>query len=159
MTERKTVLVVDDSRAVVDALTAAFEEAGYAVASALDGEEVFRKMAVARPDALLLDVYMPKINGADVCRLVKAHPHWKRTYLVIMSARITGRDVDTYRAHRRRRGAQEALRPGRGGGPGGPRPGRLGRLTVAPGRYLRIRKAPTSTLESGAPPGLRTWIE
>ena len=106
MGARKTVLVVDDSRAVVDALTAAFEEAGYAVASALDGEEVFRKMAVTQPDALLLDVYMPKINGADVCRLVKAHPHWKRTYLLIMSARITGRDVDTYRAL----GADEVLK-------------------------------------------------
>jgi twitching motility two-component system response regulator PilG/twitching motility two-component system response regulator PilH len=106
MPERKRVLVVDDSRAVVDALTAAFEEAGYAVASALDGEEVFRKMAVTRPDALLLDVYMPKINGADVCRLVKAHPHWKRAYLVIMSARISDRDVETYRAL----GADEVLR-------------------------------------------------
>ena len=103
---RKTDLVVDDSRAVVDALTAAFEEAGYAVASALDGEEVFRKMAVTRPDALLLDVYMPKINGADVCRLIKSHPHWKQTFLVIMSARITGRDADTYRAM----GADEVLK-------------------------------------------------
>jgi len=106
MGRRKTILVVDDSRAVVDALTAAFEEGGYAVVAAADGEEVFRRMTTAEPDALLLDVYMPKLNGADVCRLVKAHPHWRRTYLVIMSSRIGDREVETYR----RLGADEVLR-------------------------------------------------
>jgi twitching motility two-component system response regulator PilG/twitching motility two-component system response regulator PilH len=63
-------------------------------------------MAQADPDALLLDVYMPKLNGADVCRLVKAHPHWKKTYLVLMSSRISDREVDMYR----RLGADEILK-------------------------------------------------
>ena len=106
MGERKTVLVVDDSQAILDVLEEAFEEAGFAVVSAADGEEVFRKMAQADPDALLLDLYMPKLNGADVCRLVKAHPHWKKTYLVLMSSRISDREVDMYR----RLGADEILK-------------------------------------------------
>lgn len=106
MATQKTILVVDDSQAVIDALTAAFEEAGYAVAAAADGEEVFRKMASTRPDALLLDIYMPKLNGADVCRLLKAHPHWKRTYLVLMSSRISDKEIEMYR----RIGADEILR-------------------------------------------------
>ncbi len=42
MGKRKTVLIVDDSSALVDALTAAFEDAGYDVGAAMDGEEVFR---------------------------------------------------------------------------------------------------------------------
>ncbi len=103
---RRSVLIVDDSQAVLDALTSAFEDAGYDVTSATDGEEVFRKMAAANPDALLLDIYMPKLNGADVCRLVKAHPHWKKTYLVLMSSRISERETDTYK----RIGADEVLR-------------------------------------------------
>jgi twitching motility two-component system response regulator PilG len=106
MPGRKTVLVVDDSRAMVDSLTAAFEERGHTVAAALDGEEVFRKMAVTRPDAVLLDLYMPKLNGADVCRLVKSHPHWRGTYLVLMSARISDPEIETYR----RLGADEVLK-------------------------------------------------
>ena len=106
MATQKTILVVDDSQAVIDALTAAFEEAGYAVASAADGEEVFRKMASTKPDALLLDIYMPKLNGADVCRLLKAHPHWKRTYLVLMSSRISDKEIEMYR----RIGADEILK-------------------------------------------------
>jgi DNA-binding response OmpR family regulator len=97
---------VDDSQAVLDALTSAFEDAGFDVTRATDGEEVFRKMAAANPDALLLDIYMPKLNGADVCRLVKAHPHWKKTYLVLMSSRISERETDTYK----RIGADEVLR-------------------------------------------------
>jgi twitching motility two-component system response regulator PilG len=106
MAQRKTVLVVDDSQAVLDAVGAAFEDAGWDVVSASDGEEVFRKLADAEPDALLLDIYMPRLNGADVCRLVKAHPHWKKTFLVLMSSRISDREMDMYR----RIGADEILK-------------------------------------------------
>jgi len=106
MEKPRTILVVDDSPAVIDALTSAFEEAGYVVACAVDGEEVFRKMATTDPDAVLLDIYMPKLNGADVCRLVKAHPHWKKTFLVLMSSRISDREIDMYR----RLGADDILR-------------------------------------------------
>ncbi len=106
MAGRKTVLIVDDSRAVLDALGAAFEDAGYEVLSAQDGEEVFRRMTAADPAALLLDIYMPKLNGADVCRLVKAHPHWKKTFLVLMSSRISDQEMGMYR----RLGADEILK-------------------------------------------------
>jgi twitching motility two-component system response regulator PilG/twitching motility two-component system response regulator PilH len=106
MSARKTVLIVDDSQAVLDVLETAFEDAGFGVTAAGDGEEVFRRMAQVDPDALLLDVYMPRLNGADVCRLVKAHPHWRKTYLVLMSSRISDREVDMFR----RLGADEILK-------------------------------------------------
>jgi DNA-binding response OmpR family regulator len=106
MGARKNVLVVDDSEAVRDTLASAFAEGGWEVKAAEDGEEVFRRMAHEAPDALLLDLYMPGLNGADVCRLVKAHAHWKRTFLVLMSSRISDREVDMYR----RLGADEILK-------------------------------------------------
>ncbi|HET7753377.1 MAG TPA: response regulator [Anaeromyxobacteraceae bacterium] len=106
MSARKKVLIVDDSTAMLDALVAAFEDAGYEVGAAHDGEEVFRKMATLDPDAILLDVFMPKINGAEVCRLVKAHPHWKKTWLVLMSARIGGKEIEQFH----QLGANEILR-------------------------------------------------
>ncbi len=106
MSKRKTVLLVDDSTATLDALTAAFEDAGYDVGLAQDGEEVLRKMALLDPEALLLDIYMPRLDGADVCRLVKAHPHWKKTHLILMSARVSDREMETYR----RMGADQILR-------------------------------------------------
>ncbi len=104
--KKRSVLIVDDSTSLLDSLTAAFEEAGFEVGYAVDGEEVFRKMTAYDPDALLLDIYMPKINGADVCRLVKAHPHWKKTYLVLMSARMSDKEAETYR----RLGADDILK-------------------------------------------------
>jgi len=106
MERKKAVLIVDDSAAQLDALSGAFEDAGYEVTTATDGEQVFRKLAQASPEAIVLDVYMPRLNGADVCRLVKAHPHWRRTFLVLMSGRISEKEVDVYR----RIGADEVLR-------------------------------------------------
>ncbi|MBI5547658.1 MAG: response regulator [Deltaproteobacteria bacterium] len=102
----RTILVVDDSTVLLDQLSAAFGDAGYQVAHAIDGEEVFRKITAFDPDALLLDVYMPKMNGADVCRLVKAHPHWKKTFLVLMSARMSDKEIESYR----RMGADQFLK-------------------------------------------------
>lgn len=102
----KTVLIVDDSAAMVDRLSAAFEDAGYGVGTASDGEEVFRKLAALEPALLFLDVYMPTLDGAEVCRLVKAHPHWKKIHVVLMSARIAPNEVATYQAI----GADEILR-------------------------------------------------
>jgi twitching motility two-component system response regulator PilG len=96
MASRKKVLVVDDSAALLDALAAGFEDAGYDVGVARDGEEVLRKLASLQPDALLLDVFMPKLNGTEVCRLVKAHPHWKKTWLVLMSSRIGEREIEDF---------------------------------------------------------------
>ncbi len=96
MAHPKRLLIADDSRAVVDTLAAAFEEAGWDVVTAADGEEVFRRLAAGLPDALLLDVYMPRLNGADVCRVVKSHPQWKKAFLVLMSSRLTEAEHQMY---------------------------------------------------------------
>jgi len=106
MSRRRTILIVDDSRTALEVLGTAFSEAGYEVVTAADGEEVLRKLASSEPDALLLDVYMPRLNGADVCRVVKSHPHWKRIHLVIMSSRVSDEEAASYR----RLGADAVLR-------------------------------------------------
>ena len=102
----KRLLIADDSRAVVDALATTFEAAGWDVVTAADGEEVFRRLAEGQPDALLLDVYMPRLNGADVCRVVKSHPQWRKAFLVLMSSRLGDVEQEMYR----RIGADQLLR-------------------------------------------------
>ncbi len=102
----KTLLVADDSRAMVDALATTFEAAGWEVVTAADGEEVFRRLAGGSPDAMLVDIYMPRLNGADVCRVVKSHPLWKKAFLVLMSSRLGEGEVAMYR----RLGADHLLR-------------------------------------------------
>lgn len=106
MPDKKTVLVVDDSSAQRDDLAAAFEEAGYAVGLAADGEEVLRRLGALSPAALVLDLFLPRLDGAEVCRIVKSHPRWKGTYLVLVSGRISEAEVGQYR----RLGADAILR-------------------------------------------------
>jgi twitching motility two-component system response regulator PilG len=103
---KPAVLIVDDSTAQLEALTPAFEAAGFEVGYAIDGEEVFRKLSSLDPVAVLLDVYLPGIDGSEVCRLLKSHPAWKKSYLLVMSARLTAEDEATFK----RLGAEAILR-------------------------------------------------
>jgi two-component system response regulator MprA len=65
------ILVVDDDRAVREALRRALTLAGYEVQAAEDGEQALEQIARAIPDAVVLDLGMPGIDGAEVCRRVR----------------------------------------------------------------------------------------
>ncbi|WP_379128318.1 response regulator transcription factor [Paenibacillus sp. sgz500958] len=64
----KKVLVVDDEPGISGAIAYALQREGYEVDTAGDGEEALLKVASFRPNVMVLDVMMPKINGYDVCR-------------------------------------------------------------------------------------------
>ena len=67
------ILVVDDERAVRESLRRALELEGYQVDLAEDGEEALRRIVgMAAPDAVILDVLMPGIDGLEVCRRLRA---------------------------------------------------------------------------------------
>lgn len=64
----KKVLVVDDEPGIVSAIAYALRREGYEVETAGDGEEALGKVQTFKPDAMVLDVMMPKMSGYDVCR-------------------------------------------------------------------------------------------
>jgi two-component system response regulator MprA len=66
------ILVVDDERAVRESLRRALELEGYAVELAEDGEVALSRVGAATPDAVILDVLMPGIDGLEVCRRLRA---------------------------------------------------------------------------------------
>jgi len=68
---RVRILVVDDDRAVRDALRRALTLAGYEVTPAADGEEALEQIARSVPDAVVLDVGLPGPDGLEVCRRVR----------------------------------------------------------------------------------------
>ncbi len=72
MTPRPDILLAEDDRTLRRALAALLARAGYDVRAAADGEAALRLYRDRRPDLLLLDVMMPKMNGYDVCRAVRA---------------------------------------------------------------------------------------
>ena len=65
------VLVVDDERVLRDGIKAVLSSEGFEVRTARDGEEALRKIAEKRPDLVLLDVMMPKMNGFKCCGRIR----------------------------------------------------------------------------------------
>jgi two-component system response regulator MprA len=80
------VLVVDDDRAVRDALRRVLTLAGYEVQSAEDGAQAIELVAEAVPDAVVLDVGMPGIDGLEVCRRVRMLGN--RVPILMLTARV-----------------------------------------------------------------------
>jgi two-component system chemotaxis response regulator CheY len=63
MTTAKTILTVDDSQTIRDMLLLALSEAGYAVVQAKDGVEGLERLKEGRPDAIITDINMPRLDG------------------------------------------------------------------------------------------------
>jgi two-component system response regulator MprA len=80
-----TILVVDDDRAVRDALRRALTLGGYDVAIAEGGQEALTKAATDGPEALVLDIGMPGIDGLEVCRRLRAAGN--RVPILMLTAR------------------------------------------------------------------------
>ena len=82
------ILLADDNKLVVKITSAILEDADYDVSVAWDGLEAINKAYAEEPDLVILDVEMPKINGYQVCRLLK-DDEYTRDIPVVM---LTGRD-------------------------------------------------------------------
>jgi len=67
-----TVLVVDDDPHIRDLLTFALQKAGLATREAADGEAALADIALHRPDLVVLDINMPRMDGIAVCRRIRA---------------------------------------------------------------------------------------
>jgi CheY-like chemotaxis protein len=67
----KKILVVDDEPAIVTVLKSRFQACGYKVLTALDGEECLVKMKSEKPDLVILDLMMPKMDGYNVLIAIK----------------------------------------------------------------------------------------
>ncbi len=72
ITAKKTILVAEDEPSLLKILTSRVSDAGYNVISARDGEEAIALAQQKKPDALLVDIIMPKKNGFDVIQRVKS---------------------------------------------------------------------------------------
>ncbi len=95
MSERKArVLVVDDEKLVAEAIARSLEAEGYQVRTAHDGKQALDACTSFRPDIIVLDVMMPKLNGYRVSRLAKTMGPvvWPRSVPRIVL--ITGRRLD-----------------------------------------------------------------
>lgn len=79
------MLVVDDDPGICDSLDRALRREGYEVAIAQDGELALRAVGEKAPDALILDVAMPRLDGLSVCRRLRADGN--RVPILVLTAR------------------------------------------------------------------------
>ena len=85
METKKKVLIVEDEKNIVDILRFNLQRAGYDTAAAYDGEDGLAKAVSEKPDLILLDVMLPKMNGFDVCRAVRERG--SRVPVIMLTAR------------------------------------------------------------------------
>jgi len=81
------VLVVDDEEPILELLKYNLEKQGYDVRTAIDGQvgvDIARKF---HPDLVLLDIMMPKMDGVEACRQIRAMPELANTFVVFLTAR------------------------------------------------------------------------
>ena len=93
MRDAPLILVVDDNPVNVDILRTRLEAHGYRTVSAADGEEALIAATTHLPDLILLDVMMPKLDGVEVCRRLRADPAFPFTPIVMVTARDQTADV------------------------------------------------------------------
>jgi CheY-like chemotaxis protein len=82
----RTILVVDDEYGIVEVLVLALEDQGYRVLSAADGQEGLERLAEARPDLVMLDFMMPRMDGPAMAQAMRADPALRDVPIVMMSA-------------------------------------------------------------------------
>jgi DNA-binding response OmpR family regulator len=91
--DRKKILVVDDEESLVRIVRLRLEAEQYEVVTAYDGEDALRKAKEDKPDLILLDLMLPKMDGFWVCGLLKKDRRFKNIPVIIFSGRSQEDDI------------------------------------------------------------------
>ena len=86
------VLVVDDEVYILHILDFILGAESYDVVTATNGEQALQKVREEKPDLVILDIMMPKLDGYETCRMIKNDPATKNIPVILLTAK--GREVD-----------------------------------------------------------------
>ena len=92
MEEGKTILLVDDDLTLREMYEERLKAEGFNIIQATNGEEAIAKARETKPNVILLDIMMPKVNGFDVMKELKADADTKGIPIIVLTALI--QDVD-----------------------------------------------------------------
>ncbi|MFH1387031.1 MAG: response regulator [bacterium] len=88
----KKILVVDDEPELVVLTKARLEASGYEVITAADGEAGLKKAHEEKPDLIILDLMLPKMDGYQICRLLKFDANYSHIPIIMLTARLQDED-------------------------------------------------------------------
>ena len=89
----KRILIVDDEVQLVEMMKMRLEAAGYEIISAYDGQEGFDKAKKDKPDLIILDLMLPKMDGYKVCGLLKNDARYNKIPIIMFTARVQEEDM------------------------------------------------------------------
>lgn len=89
---KKKVLIVDDDPNIVQSISFVLEKEGYTVFSAFDGEKAFIAAKENLPQLIILDIMLPKMDGFQVYRLLKAEPQTREIRTIVLTAKGEEKD-------------------------------------------------------------------
>ena len=90
----KKILIVDDEQNIAISVEFLMHHEGFEVVVAHDGEEGLAQIRAHRPDLVLLDVMMPKLNGFEVCKAVRADPTLAGVRILMLTAKGRAAEID-----------------------------------------------------------------
>ncbi len=90
---KKRILAVDDEAELIRAIQIRLEQANYEVLLAYDGQEALEKARKKKPDLIILDLMLPKIDGYKVCRMLKFDEKYKQIPIIMLTARAQESDA------------------------------------------------------------------
>lgn len=85
--ETAKILVVDDEPDILEFLQYNLEKEGFSVVTASDGEAGIQMAEKENPDLIILDIMMPKMDGVEVCRVLRSRPQFAQTVIAFLTAR------------------------------------------------------------------------
>lgn len=91
--DKKRILVVDDEIDLVGMLVMRLEANDYEVFTAYDGQEGLDKARSLKPDLIILDLMLPKLDGYKVCRMLKFDEKYKQIPIILFTARAQESDI------------------------------------------------------------------
>lgn len=91
---RKKILLVDDAETILMMERMILNKAGYDLLTAKDGEEAVTKAVAERPDLILMDVVMPKLNGFEACKQLRGHERTKAIPIIMVTTRGEAQNVE-----------------------------------------------------------------
>ena len=89
---KKKILVVDDEPQLLEMVQIRLEAANYEVITAADGQEGLEKARNEKPDLIVLDLMLPKLDGYRVCRMLKFDEKYKNIPIILFTARAQDSD-------------------------------------------------------------------
>jgi len=87
MSARKTFFAVDDDALFLELLATLLKKAGHEVTAFASGVEVLDEVIEKKPDCVLIDIFMPEMDGLELCRAIRAHNDLAATKIIIISAK------------------------------------------------------------------------